>query len=379
MICCLLIVIVLGAGWVDTVQAAEISVADSIRKYRFLAKTSRDKKEYSDAIRYYREYLKHKPDDVKAHFFLGETCYKVKDFAGAKQALSGAVALDSLHINSNLRLYALYIGDDRADSAAQCLERVLEVKPDDVNKRRSLADLYRREGQIVRAIAHYEQIVEKVAEEDELIKLIAVLYEDLGQADRALEWRQRLLDNGEATTSLDGQRESLETMVRLQLETGDVKGAFNALLQLAGIDSVNRYSYFSQIVTLAEERGDKRMQLRGWEGMVLANPRDLETVAALVEWHLNKENIEPANYWLERGLRVDANDAHLLLLKGDILVLREDEEGAIAAFEQAKTDPRWAEIAQQRIWQLRPPETEEEKLRKAFFGKDDGEKDEKDD
>lgn len=370
MIFYLLILTTLGAGLVNRAQAAETSVADSIRKYRFLAASSRKNKAYDEAIKYYREYLKYKSDDVKAHYRLGELCFKTKDYAGAKQALNGAVNLDSLHVNSNILLYNLHIRDKgHADSAAICLERFLLVRPDDVEKRRGLADLYRRRGEVKRAIAHYEQLVEKSEEAEELIELLAVLNEDIGEAARALEWRQRLVADGGAD-GLDKRQESLEKMLRLQLETSALKSAFETLLQLAQIDSAGRYSYYSRIASLAEKHDDKRMLQKGWEGMVKANSRDLETVATLVEWHLNEEKVEAASQWLAYGLRVNLTDAHLQLLKGDILVLQEgDEEEAIAAFEQARTDPRWESIAQQRIWQLRPPETEEEKLIKAFFGK----------
>ena len=41
---------------------------------------------------------------------------------------------------------------------------------------------------------------------------------------------------------------------------------------------------------------------------------------------------------------------------------------AVASFELARIDPNWEAVAQQRIWQIHPPETEEEKLRREFFG-----------
>ena len=71
---------------------------------------------------------------------------------------------------------------------------------------------------------------------------------------------------------------------------------------------------------------------------------------------------------MDKGLKEDPEDAHLLVLRGDELVRTGDEEGAIAAFEKARANPAWEKIAQQRIWQIRPPETEEEKLIKQFFG-----------
>ena len=102
--------------------------------------------------------------------------------------------------------------------------------------------------------------------------------------------------------------------------------------------------------------------------MVEADPKDLKSIAELVEWHQSHGEFASAKEWLRRGLKVNPEDAHLLLLKGDNLVKEGDEEGAIAAFEKAKADPTWEKVAQQRIWQLRPPETEEEKLKRQFFG-----------
>jgi len=364
----LAIIAVLCVNLAPRVEAAEVSVADSVRKYRFLAKTARDKKEHSDAIKYYQALLEYQPDNLKVHYRVGELCYKTKDFTGAKQALNDVVGFDSLHVNSNILLYNLYMREDgHSDSAAVCLERLLEVKPGDVEKRRNLADLYRREGKVRKAIAHYEQLVNALAEADELVELLALLYEDLGETGRALEWRQRLMANGNGGTDVNKQLDALETMLRLQLETDDIKSAFESLLQLAQLDSANRYSYFSRIASLAEQHNNERMRLKGWEGMVRANPRDLETFATLVEWYLNEGEVERAKKWLVRGLRVQPTDAHLLLLKGDILAAQGDEEGALKAFGKAKEDSHWETVAQQRIWQIRPPETTEEKLKREFF------------
>ena len=83
-------------------------MADSVRKYKFLAKTSREKKDYDEAIGYYTALLHYSPQDLKAAFFLGDMYYHKRNFAGARTALARAVAIDSLHLNSNLRLYAVY-------------------------------------------------------------------------------------------------------------------------------------------------------------------------------------------------------------------------------------------------------------------------------
>ena len=343
----------------------EVAIADSIRKYKYYAKTARQNKEYDRAIGYYTTVLQYSPQELTAAYFLGQLYFKEKkDLDNARIALRRAVSIDSLHLNSNRLLYTIYQAVGEADSAALSLERVLRKKPNAAD-RRKLADLYRREGRNERAIVHYKQLVEADTtgvEDAELIEILAVLHQELGQVDQALEWRKRQVEGG------TGGVDQLESIVELKLEVGNVEGAYDTLLELAKEDSQNAYSYYNRISSIASEAGNDSMHIEGLKGMVEADPKDSESIAELVEWHQGSGEFASAKEWLGRGLKVNPEDAHLLLLKGDNLVREGDEEGAIAAFEKAKADPAWEKVAQQRIWQLRPPETEEEKLKRQFFG-----------
>ena len=343
----------------------EAAIADSIRKYKYYAKTARQNKEYDRAIGYYATVLQYSPQELTAAYFLGQLYFKEKkDLDNARIALRRAVSIDSLHLNSNRLLYTIYQAVGEADSAALSLERVLRKKPNAAD-RRKLADLYRREGRNERAIVHYKQLVEADTtgvEDAELIEILAVLHQELGQVDQALEWRKRQVEGG------TGGADQLESIVELQIETGDIEGAYESLEKLAKVDSQNTYSYYNRIASIASEAGNDSMHIEGLKGMVEADPKDSESIAELVEWHQSHGEFASAKEWLRRGLKVNPEDAHLLLLKGDNLVREGDEEGAIVAFEKAKADPAWEKVAQQRIWQLRPPETEEEKLKRQFFG-----------
>ena len=346
----------------------EVAIADSIRKYKYYAKTARQNKEYDRAIGYYTTVLQYSPQELTAAYFLGQLYYKEKkDLDNARIALRRVVSIDSLHLNSNRLLYTIYQAVGEADSAALSLERALLKKPNAADHRK-LADLYRREGRNERAIVHYEQLVEAEREDTtgvedaELIEILAVLHQELGQVDQALEWRKRQVEGG------TGGADQLESIVELKLEVGDVEGVYDTLLELAKVDSQNAYSYYNRIASIASEEGDDTWRFKGLKGMVEADPKDLKSIAELVEWHQGRGEFAEAKEWLRRGLKVNPEDAHLLLLKGDNLVREGDEEGAIAAFEKAKADPAWEKVAQQRIWQLRPPETEEEKLKRQFFG-----------
>ena len=359
-------ILVLGAD--ARANENEVAIADSIRKYKYYAKTARQNKEYDRAIGYYTTVLQYSPQELTAAYFLGHLYYKKKkDLDNARIALRRAVSIDSLHLNSNRLLYTIYQAVGEADSAALSLERALLKKPDAAD-RRKLADLYRREGRNERAIVHYEQLVEAEREDTtgvedaELVEILAVLHQELGQVDQALEWRKRQVEGG------TGGADQLESIVELKLEIGDVEGAYDTLLELAKVDSQNAYSYYNRIASIASEEGDDTWRFKGLKGMVEADPKDLQSIAELVEGHQGRGEFAAAKEWLRRGLKVSPEDAHLLLLKGDNLVREGDEEGAIVAFEKAKADPAWEKVAQQRIWQLRPPETEEEKLKRQFFG-----------
>ena len=181
----------------SSARAQEVSVADSLHKYKFLAKTAREKKEYDEAIRYYSKILEYRSEDLKAAFFLGDMYYRKKNFAVARAIFRRAVSLDSLHLNSNLRLYTVYQAAGEVDPAAWSLERVMLKKPEAAEYRRKLADLYRRQGQSERAIRHYEHLAEVGGEDGELFEMLAVLHQELGQIEQSLAWRHRLVGDRE--------------------------------------------------------------------------------------------------------------------------------------------------------------------------------------
>ena len=362
----------------DPAASAEVSVADSVIKYKWLGKNARVEKEYEDVVKYYTQLIKYDPGYHRAHYSMGRAFLELGRPAEAKRALLSAAAIDSAHVNTNLTLYTLYLNDAAADSAWRFLGPVLRARPDEpryAEHRHKLADLYRRNGRPVEAIEHYGALAESAAlpeqTRNELYELLAVMNEDQGNAPAALGWRQRLTAVGGA-----GQVESLTRIVDLQIATEDYTGAHESLRQLVGIDSAGRYAHYVRMSELGDTAGDPAVRLEVLEGMAREQPKDLQTVATIAEIHLNADDLKAAAHWISGGLRRSPDNAHLRLLRGDLLRRQDAEEEAIAEYELALRDPNWAAVAQQRIWQLRPPETEEEKLRRQFFGGDDAEEEE---
>ena len=347
--------------------ANEISLTDSVKKYKFLAKTARQQNDFQEAIRLYRNVTFFDSDDQKAWFFLGECLYRSKAFVEAKTAFISALNIDSLHVNSNIRLYSILSNESDFESAARALERVLIAKPQSVEYRWKLADLYRHQGESGKSIFHYEAILNDKNDDKELIEILAILNQDLGQTEEALKWRRILLAGGD----LNSQVEQLEGLTALQLESGNHIEVFNSLYRLAVLDTINSYSYYNRAAEIAEKIEDELNLIKSQEGMARTNVSDIETVIRLSEGYMKRNQFKLAEKWLDRGLEVDANSAQLLLLKGDLLHDSGSDTVAVSFYRRAMHDPVWERIAQQRIWNVIPPETEEEKLKKAFFGGSD--------
>jgi tetratricopeptide (TPR) repeat protein len=357
-----------------TLQAAgtAISEPDSSRKYKYLAKTARERKEHEKALHYYSVLLHYQPSYTVAHYFRGKIFAEQKDYASAKGSLLDGVALDSLHVNTNALLCQLYLNDGKADSAQVHLNRIRDLNGDRFRGlQRRVADALRRQGLTRDALAQYENLAAADSSQTaELYDLLATLCDGVGDADEALNWRRRLLLHQEQTDSgAPGVKiGTLREMALLQEKTSAYDDALATLHRLAHLDSANAYPYYSRMADIAEKTNKLEISKAALQGMARANPRDIESTATLAEMFVNEGELTVAEDWIDRGLAIAPRDGHLQVLKGEIMARRGFEDQAIAAFEIARDDHAWRGVAQQRIWQLRPPETEEEKLKRAFFG-----------
>jgi len=359
-----LIFLLLAICGISNLSATEISFADSVKKYKFLAKMSRQQKDYQEAAEFYRKVTLFDAKDQKSWFFLGDVLYRSRDFIQAKAAFVSALKLDSLHVNTNVRLYSVYSHESDLDSAAAALERVLIVKPRKEEYRRKLADLYRLQGASKKSIFHYELLLDADKSDEGIVEILAILNQDLGHIEEALKWRRVLLSGGDVRSQI----EQLEDVTSLHLESENHLEVFKSLYRLALLDTANEYSYYSRAAILAEKIEDELNLVKAREGMIRADPSDTDTVVQLAEWYIKRDQAKLAEKWLDRGLEADGNAAQLLVLKGDVLLQSEKNQAAVSVYERAKGDPTWERIAQQRIWNINPPETEEEKLKRAFFG-----------
>mgnify|MGYP003311215088 CR=1 FL=1 len=249
-----------------------LSTADSTRKYRYLAKTARERKEHAKALEYYRLLLRYDPDYAKGHYFRGKILAEQKDYAGAKESLLAAVALDSALTNGNALLCQLLLAEGKPDSSQRYLNRIRDLKGGRFRAlQRRVADALRREGLTKAAISQYEDLAAADSlQAGKLYDLLATLYQDLGQSSKALSWRARQLAHLEqvAPGTTDVMIETLQEMVLLQQQTGAHDEALATLGRLAQMDAGNSYPYYRQMAEIAEQTHKPAVVKKALEGMV---------------------------------------------------------------------------------------------------------------
>jgi len=378
-----------GAGSAPVETSRQIEAhPDSVRKYRFLAKASREQRDFATAASYYQKVLTYSPDDQKAAYFLGTCLVREGRQRAAKAAFLLSSQLDSVHVNTNLTLTQIFLREEKPDSARRFLSRAMLAgrgRDRGLELRRQLAGQYRRKGNIAAAIEQYRMLAEvdspagqdTTRERAGLLKMIADLHREAGMISEALLWQQRLLDHHEAGTNTSATKQPSADRISILNDLADLQAAagseeaYGTLAALVAADPGNRYAYYERLLVIATQRNDGFRRLEALEGMVRANPKDIPTLAALVEFHLDRKVPAQAERWLQQGLSVAPEHGRLHILMGDLLAARGDLEEALKSFEKALKDPEWEVVAQQRVWQIRPPETAEEKLKREFFGRGD--------
>ena len=137
---------------------------------------------------------------------------------------------------------------------------------------------------------------------------------------------------------------------------------------LAEIDSTN-YQLLTKIAQLAQKLDQTDDMEDALRKMTLLRPGDAFPVGHLAAFYFDEGDLRKAKHWIDRGLELAPGDGRLLVLDGEYYLTSgtHDSTRALQQFTAALGDPTWKSHAQQMIWTIKPPLTEEEKQKRAFF------------
>jgi len=346
----------------QTVSTPADSVPEAKMHYSFARQYHRNK-QYDDAILQYRKSLSYDPHNPQAHYHLGNIYYLDKaDTTSALAAYRQAVALDSAYVNAYHRLSRIYYARANYDSAIVAFEQLAVLRPDEPDFRRRLVLLHVYRGQHGKAVPHAKKLSELFPDDADLLTELADCYRECDLQKDAYETYERVLSIRPRDAHI------LRTLIQFEQDAGDETKILEHSKALAGIDSTN-YQLLTKIAKLAQKLDQLDDMERALRKMAFLRPDDAFPVGHLAGFYFNAGKFQKAKHWIDRGLKLSPKDGRLLVLDGEYYLTSDPPDSiyALKQFAAALEDPAWRSYAQQMIWTIKPPLTEEEKQKREFF------------
>lgn len=140
-----------------------------------------------EAMRLYSAAARRAPQRPGIHYRLGNVLWRKREVDKAAEALRAELALSPAHGLANLRLGQILMAGDRVAEALGFLERAVASSSELIEARRELGKAFRRLGDPVRARSEWEAVARARPADDQVFYLLAGLYRELGEGDRAAE------------------------------------------------------------------------------------------------------------------------------------------------------------------------------------------------
>ena len=354
------------SGHTQSVALAEVdSLLEAKRHYRF-AKEYDKNRMYEDAIVEYQKSLSFKADNPNVYYDLANLLYRLERYHEAQQQCFRCLELDSTFVVAHYLLALLWHKAANYDSAIVEFEKTIALDPSYIQIHRTLADLYRYKGWDEKALRQYLRTAEmdgggSQEKNFQLFSHLGNLFANRGFVAEAIScYRHALI--------FKHDEQLLEKLARLQLKSRFYRGALDTYLTLAEGNATNS-QIFLKIADISLKLGATDKAIFALKRLADLRPTDPEPLCHLAEIYLQQGKLEKAKTYIDRGLAVDQDNPHLYVLKGEYHKKKGAKEIALICFKKALSDSTWGKYAQQMIWEIQPPLTEEERLRRQFFSR----------
>ncbi len=133
---------------------------------------------WKDSITLFEHALKVTPESALVHNNMGKAFYKKGDLLSARRHIAAALRLEPYLPQANYNKGLLLLKAGMPDAAIPCLLRAIDVKPDFVKARYTLANILFNKKRFDEALNHYAYILKH--RKDLSDKLLADVYNDMG-------------------------------------------------------------------------------------------------------------------------------------------------------------------------------------------------------
>jgi len=363
-------IIVLLAGARESIAQNE-SKADSLlkaKKHFSFAVQYKKSGSYEQALVNYKQSIAYNDTVYQVHYSFGDLLLEMERPLEARREFAISLRLNPEHYNSAAMLAKLYYEAALYDSSLTVFETMYKLKPDDTQTLHNIGSLREHLGMKREALDAYEELYE-ATEATFPLSLAAGLAFDLEEWEKAKRYNDLMIEK------TPGENVYLKRGANISLKLNDPQGALHYIRSLAGNGE-------SDIQAL--ERIEKDSRFTGDTDTVIAAlklhhtvaPDNIQIIGELAELLIAKGEKEKAADYLRRGIEKAPDNGKLRILMGNYYRERGEDDKALKEYEAALADETWKSSAQQSIWQIRPPQTEEEKKEQEFFrrGRDKAEK-----
>ena len=277
---------------------------------------------------------------------------------------------------------------------ATAYEKALALNPAYYNAAAQLTTLYYDRGDYQAALDMYRLMHDLKPENPKIVATIANLEEYLGDEDSAYANLVHLIDMGEDSyenlmrvASYAVKRGEFETSHMYAVLALGKKPGDNTALELAGRMAMQMNDREKAVLFYRElaEKDDVQVEtIRIVEDIYRAQSDRPNLIWALKRHHeLEPENVEVLgelceNFYpdgltdegiayVKRGLDLAPEDGRFHILMGENYLELGQTSLALAEFHKAMNDDRWKSNAQRLIWQIEPPESDDEIAERDFF------------
>ncbi len=257
----------------------------------------------------------------------GELARAVSEY----EAVAKAAAGDNRVLAPALVDWGRTLSQAGRDKEAQAvLDRALAIAGSESGARRqileALAEIYRRAERLPALVER----LEKQAAGGEELKLLALLYEETGQVDKALSTHRKVLarDAKEVGTRLRVVR-LLEVRGELELAIAE----YDALIKSAPRNP----DYVFRLAEALLQRGDRKRALAELRALEARSAADEETLSALVEIYERMEEKDRALALLARLSQSGTQDPEHVIALGSRYWEQGDKKRAVATWQRLRT------------------------------------------
>ncbi|MBR1977565.1 tetratricopeptide repeat protein [bacterium] len=206
-----------------------------------------------------------------------------------------SVPLRSILVNS-------YFKNEKYNMAIAHLAAILEIDPYNYSAKGMLADCYKLNGQVRKAIETYEEILEEEPNELQAVLSLAELFRLLKNKPNSLKYLKMVLDNPKSTN--EDIENALVYLARINTELADFEEAIKYLDRLQELYPED-FSIMTQRVNAFAKTKNWAKCLEIYERILIKNPNDLDTYEKIGQMKFNLQNWDEALEFYQKLLETD--------------------------------------------------------------------------